>query len=339
MSIDYSTEARFLEHMFFLNDFQGDIWSGEHGGSPPRTMRIAGEHGGSPLQTMRKVFRLAIMVLVLSLWVSPALAQEDTVFVTTAFREATLYEGPGITYFPRGILGAGIEVNIIERNRIGNWLYVERTNRGGIVTLSGWVMTGYLNTGNTLRLSEVPVNDDLADAVPENVNSRSMSRLYGEPIIPTISAAMHAVYARGQELGNDNYTVTKVGDSLSAGDAYLTVMSNDGYDLSPYDYLEETFLYFRDALAPPSTAARIGMSSLVVFDPMWADAELCEGNESPLECEYRRKRPVIAMIMFGPNDVRAMDTETYTTQMSQLVEATMAQGIIPVLSTFSCDPE
>ena len=147
------------------------------------------------------------------------------------------------------------------------------------MTLSGWVLTGYLNTGDTLFLSEVPINTDLQDAAPQNVNSQSMRRLYAIPIIPEISAAMHAVYALGQELGNDNHAVTKVGDSLSAGDGYLTVMSNDNYDLNPYDYLEDTFLYFRESLAEPSVSAQIGMSSLVVFDPMWANAELCESIE------------------------------------------------------------
>jgi hypothetical protein len=199
-------------------------------------------------------------------------------------------------------------------------------------------MSGYLDMPDEVRFSAVPVNTELADAVPQNVDSQSMRRLYAMPVIPALSPAMHAVYAHGQELGSSAHVVTKVGDSLSADDAYLVVMSHEGYDLGPYDYLEPTFLYFRDSLSE-STAARIGMSSLVVFDPMWADAELCEGSESPLECEYRRKRPSLVMIMFGPNDVRAMDTETYTAQMIQIVEATLAQGIIPVLSTFSCDPE
>jgi hypothetical protein len=289
----------------------------------------------------RGMARYAPTLLMLLLFISPIHAQDEEYvpFVTTAFRDATLYEGPGDTYFSRGVLGAGIEVTILERNAIGNWLYVERTNRSGIVTISGWVLTGYLNTGDTIPLSEVPINTDVRDAAPQNVNSQSMRRLYAIPIIPEVSAAMHAVYALGQEHGNDSHTVTKVGDSLSAGDGYLTVMSSDNYDLNPYDYLEETFLYFRDSLAEPSVSAQIGMSSFVIFDPMWANAELCEGNESPLECEYRRKQPAIAMIMFGPNDVRAMDTETYTEQMSQIVEDTLELGIIPVLSTFSCDPD
>jgi hypothetical protein len=268
---------------------------------------------------------------------SPLAAQEDAALIT-ARQDTTLYEGPGETYFPRGVLGAGLSVSIIERNTIGNWVYVEHANRSGIVTLSGWVMSGYLDMPDEVQFSTVPVNTELADAAPQNVDSQSMRRIYAMPVIPALSAAMHVVYAQGQELGNDSHVVTKVGDSLSADDAYLVVMSHAGYDLGPYDYLQPTFLYFRDSLSE-STAARIGMSSLVVFDPMWADAELCEGSESPLECEYRRKRPSIAMIMFGPNDVRAMDSETYTEQMIQIVETTLAQGIIPVLSTFSCDPE
>jgi hypothetical protein len=266
-------------------------------------------------------------------------AAETDPAIVTAYRESYVYAGPGETYSINGLLHPGVEITIIERNSIGNWVHIVRANREGEIVIDGWVMTGYLNLNENLHFSDVPINTDLTDADLENVNSQSMSGLYAVPIIPIISDAMREVYELGQTLGIDRYAVTKVGDSLSAGNGYLTVMSNPEYDLGPYDYLEDTLLYFRDSLANLSAAARIGLSTYVVFDPFWADPDMCEAGESPLQCEYRRRRPVVAMIMFGPNDVRAMDAEAYETQMRLIIEATLAEGIIPVISTFSADPE
>ena len=72
---------------------------------------------------------------------------------------------------------------------------------------------------------------------------------------------------------------------------------------------------------------------------MWSDKTLCNAGENPLKCEFRRKKPSVALIMFGPNDVKSMTTQTYFAQMTEIVEDSIADGIIPVLFTFSYDPD
>ncbi|MFN8373224.1 MAG: hypothetical protein U0694_10165, partial [Anaerolineae bacterium] len=101
--------------------------------------------------------RCLVGLLLLALCAAaPMHAQEYTPYVVSARHDATLYEGPGDTFFPRGVLGAGIAVAIIERNELGNWLYIEHSNSAGIITLSGWMMSGYLNLDDTVHFSEVP---------------------------------------------------------------------------------------------------------------------------------------------------------------------------------------
>ncbi len=257
---------------------------------------------------------------------------------TSAYRAAALRTGPGDTYQIIGELNPGVQMRILERNAIGNWLHVARPE-GSRTALDGWVMTGFLNLSPALDFGTVPVNSTLPDADLSRLDDDRLARLYAVPVIPAISPAMVEVYERGRLLQNQPTVVTKVGDSLSANPYYLETMSQDDYVLGAYGYLEPTLLTFGPSLAGGSVAARVGLSSLVVFDPTWADREQCQPGEAPLYCEYRLKHPAIAVIMFGPNDVRSMDAERYHTQMERIVQDTLALGIIPVLCTFSTHPD
>jgi len=280
------------------------------------------------------LFRKVIVCLTLILAANITAAQTNFPTVT-AYRDAILYEGPGDSYLTVAWLRAGIPAEVRERNSVGNWLYVVNDD----IDLAGWVMTGYLNTNPEMLFSEIPVNATAADSDPAQIEQPSVAALYVPPLISPISAAMIDVYERGQALGNHDRIITKVGDSLSADSQYLTPMSYEEIVLGSYDYLADTIRYFGESAAGVSAAARIGLTSYVVFDPMWADPELCNSGENPLQCEYRRKQPSIAFIMFGSNDARHIDAGTFADNMRQIVEFSLARGIIPVLSTFSYSPD
>jgi hypothetical protein len=115
-------------------------------------------------------------------------------------------------------------------------------------------------------------------------------------------------------------------------------MSQNDVDLGPYDYLADTVIYFGPSTATDSMAARIGLTTYVIYDPQWANKEFCQPGESPFDCELRLKKPSVALIMFGPNDLKAMDTEQYGEQMRQIVGDLIDKGVIPVLFMFSYDP-
>jgi hypothetical protein len=286
--------------------------------------------------------RWLAFVSVILLFIKPSSIEasfQSSSTLTSAHRESVLYAGPGDTHLQLGVLTPGVEVSIIERNRIGNWLHVQRKNERDETIIEGWVMIGYLNLSPELRFSEVPVNTEIKDADPTTLRSESLVTLYSVPVIPDVSEKMRDVYIKGLWRGNDPKTVTKVGDSLSVSKMYLTPMSLEEYHLGPYDYLQETIDYFGASTADHSVASRIGMSSLVVFDSMWATDERCKEDESPLECEFRLKKPSIALVLFGPNDVLSMNSETYREQMTKIVQTSLDHGVIPVLSTFSVDPD
>ncbi|MBA3875306.1 MAG: hypothetical protein H0X30_39790, partial [Anaerolineae bacterium] len=260
---------------------------------------------------------------------------------TTAYEAAVVYAGPSDTYKQLSKLNPGLPITITERNHTGMWVHIARKIEDGSVVQDGWVLSAFLNRDASLHFGDLPINTFLADADPTTVNSKSLASLYAVPIIPAISDTMVKVFQQGQQLGNFNNVITKVGDSLVADVQYLTPMSNSRRELGPYDYLTDTVKYYGASMsmATDSVAARLGMSTYGIFDPFWADKTKCKPAEVPLDCEYRIKKPSIAFIMFGPNDVRSMTEDKYAGQMRQIIEDSLKQGVIPVISTFSAHPD
>lgn len=288
--------------------------------------------------TTKRFLALIIVILLIS---QSAAAQTATPVpdptITTSYQDAVVYNGPGTTYLQTNLLHPGVPAQIVERNRIGTWVRVQRSDQGKVV-MDGWVISGYLNLDPHLRFSQIPENTELADGDPEYVDSQSLKTLYSIPVIPTISDSLSQVYQRGQDMGEHSHIITKVGDSLVANPMYVLPMSRNDSVLGAYDYLSDTLAYFGPYVTD-SVAARIGLSTYVIFDPTWANKTVCQPAETPLDCEYRLKKPSIALIMFGPNDVKHMDMDTYTQQIKMIVGQTLDKGIIPVLFTFSYEPD
>lgn len=153
------------------------------------------------------------------------------------------------------------------------------------------------------------------------------------PVIPTLSSAMLDVYARGQEMGRDPRVVSIVGDCESSSDWFLKDFAKDDrfYDLGPYQSLQETIDYFNPSLGYASYAALRGATATTVLTPLWADPKACENGETPLGCEYRVHNPAFAIIALGTNDVHK--GEQFEPKMREIIEYTLAQGIVPILVT------
>jgi hypothetical protein len=283
--------------------------------------------------------RAALAACLLGLFAALAAVAQDGPPMVTLFREAYAFAGPGPANQQIGVIYPDQPLRLLERNLAGTWVHVQLTDAAGNVLRDGWVISGYIRDRGMLRFSQLPVNpmpDNSADWAP-TFASRA---LYAVPVIPSLSPAMLDVYRRGQALGNDPRAISKVGDSLVASSEYLTPMSSTQRALNAFDDLNAVADRFGPSLATPSAAASIGLSSFAVLDPMWADPERgCQPGETPLECEYRIRRPAVAFIMFGPNDVRAMTDTGFGQQMRVIVQRTLDLGIIPVLNLFSIHPD
>lgn len=301
--------------------------------------------------------RIAFLMLLICV-VFPLSAQEDDtdnpfgtpnpptpygVEVVT-YEITSVYAGPGVTYPQAGLLPGGTVVRILNRSFTGNWLRVvapDQPQEGGeTADLTGWILTGYVEMEG-IALSAIGVDDDLPDADPALDPEGDMrDTLYAVPVVPrAVSESMRQVYETGQAAGNQDDVVVKVGDSNSANRLYLNPIGQGNYDLGPYDFLADTVDHFAASLDRRSVAAQVGLNAFSVFDPFWANSNDCQPNETPLACEYRTQQPFAAVILFGPNDLRVLNSEDYETQMRRIIEDTMAAGVIPVLSTFSANPD
>jgi len=153
------------------------------------------------------------------------------------------------------------------------------------------------------------------------------------PVIPTIHPAIKDTYLLGLELGNNPQAFSKVGDCGSTPTWFLGDFDRRErfYDLGEYEYLEDVIEYYQGSFGRTSLAARSGFNASSLFVPIWSDRSQCESDEAPLACEYRQHKPSICFIMLGSNDV--WHPEDFEPQMRKIIEYSLENGVIPILST------
>jgi len=153
------------------------------------------------------------------------------------------------------------------------------------------------------------------------------------PVIPVIDAHVKVIYQRGLQIGNNPHAFSKIGDCGSTPAWFLGDFDRGTkyYSLGEHEYLVPVISDFQGSFDRTSLAAKSGFNASSIFAPLWASRESCMPNESPLACEYRTHRPTIAFIMLGSNDVWHQDA--FEPQMRKIIEYSIENGIVPVLST------
>ena len=135
---------------------------------------------------------------------------------------------------------------------------------------------------------------------------------------------------------------------MTASESFLTGFSGDGYDLSDYEDLQALIDYFQRSTNPeskenafnrPNYATHLGFSTIAALDPTWADAEVCEPNETPLDCEFRVSNSAWALVMFGTNDVIYFDEPTFDYFLRTVLLTIIEQDVVPIMYTFPERPE
>ncbi len=183
-----------------------------------------------------------------------------------------------------------------------------------------------------VTVGDVPAMERRLNETPTFVN------LTGERI--------RAIFAAGQGYGNQANVFTTVGDSNTTNGDFLQPIGMDAgayCTWGAYDSLRETVAYFSVAPANSFThhsiAAHKGFNSASVLDPAWATGGICAPGETPLLCEYRTTKPSVVVIMLGGIDVKSLTTADYAANMRTIVQTSIQQGVIPVLTTFVVLPQ
>lgn len=281
--------------------------------------------------TIRTIPRIIPAVLFLAI-TSLAVRAQST--LSGRAREAlNMRSGPGPTYAVVTTLPAGAEVTLEQRTALGNWLYVRGADQ------EGWVATGYLWLSKDTDLGSLPVDVSLPDADPNAVLPDDEQALSAVPIMPVISDHVADIFKKGQKLGNNAHVVAKLGDCNSESSLFLAPLDAGNYDLGPYKSLQTAVDYFSGSFGEKSVAAQGGFTALSVLDSTWADPAVCQPNETPVSCEYRRLHPSVAIIMFGTNDLYSLNSDEYEQAVREIIQDSLDQGVIPVLSTFTSNPD
>ncbi len=294
------------------------------------------------------LFRLFVFLFLLISVSASTTAQSEAAAITSI--QADLNAAPGRDSAVIGTLPAQTAVSIEGRSDTAHWMLVHTVDGA----VRGWIATGSTTLEAGVNLRDLPVVDERLDAgnlQPTVTPVRTdptllamMERLSATPILYNMTTErVREIFQYGQQLGNHANVFTKVGDSnTTSGDFLYPIGLERNYcELGPYSYLQETIDYFSEA-APRegqansftnfSLAADNGYSSASALDPFWAIAP-CASNESPVMCEYRIARPSIAIIMLGLMDVRyATDAGSYGDNMERIVQVSIEQGVIPVLT-------
>jgi hypothetical protein len=217
-----------------------------------------------------------------------------------------------------------------------DWAFVQTKDGWGYVPLSA------LDTFDTSQLPEIP-SDLPAPPLPDAVSVIDTD-VY--PILPTITDYTHTIYERGLALGNRPDVFSKVGDCMSAEHhLFLGIFGAERarYDLGQHGDLADVIQFYSrtspregepNSFAANSLATANGYTVASVIDPLWLMSGMCPDGTSPLMCEYRLSRPSVAVIMFGSNDIAALEPKHFDFFLRVVVHQTIEQGIIPLLSTF-----
>ena len=152
-------------------------------------------------------------------------------------------------------------------------------------------------------------------------------------MIPTLSARARAILADGLAKGSQPRAFSKVGDCESRTTWFLNDFDAGPkqYSLGPYADLQSVVAYYAGSYSRLSLAAKPGFNAASLLTPIWADPKLCQAGENSLACEYRINRPSVAFVMLGTNDVSHADT--FEKNLRQILEDSIARGVLPVLAT------
>jgi hypothetical protein len=153
------------------------------------------------------------------------------------------------------------------------------------------------------------------------------------PVIPTLSGQAIQIFRSGLQMGRNPHAFSKIGDCEARTTWFLSDFdaSETAYNLGEYTNLKETINYFSGSFGRLSLVAKPGFTAASVLVPLWADPAFCNSNETPLACEYRLNNPSFSLIMLGTNDVANPDT--FEPNLRAVIDATISEGILPVLVT------
>ncbi len=253
--------------------------------------------------------------------------------------QLNLRSGPGAQYGVITVLAPNTGLIFEAHNADLTWL-LGHTEDGAF---RGWVSCLYISYREGFAAVRLPASEEIV-GIPEtpassspatspNTSTDSAQTLLSIPVIPSISNHAREIF---QGSGNDPHTLIVVGDCNSNYWEFLGPLDTRNYDLGPYSALQPTVDFFKGTWGVKGITSHGGFTVYATLDDTWArNFPQCQWGESPLSCELRVRRPAVAVMMFGPTDVFNFTVEQFESALRQVIATTVANGTIPVLTTFT----
>lgn len=245
-------------------------------------------------------------------------------------------------------LPSGTSVTVIGRNSTSTWIRVQLADGQ-----QGWIFARLLDLG--MSMSSIPAtnastvitttttNED-GTTTTNTSSSVEVAVPAGDAPYFTLGASASNIFATGQELGNRANVFSKIGDSITVAEEMFTPFGFGVYNLGGYSYLQPTISFFmaqarnNNSFNNTSLAAGNGYNTRTVLSSEFSNTALCLPGESPLACEYRLTRPAVALIMLGSNDTTTVPIDEFADNLRTIVDYSVNNGVIPVLSTIPPRP-
>ncbi len=158
--------------------------------------------------------------------------------------------------------------------------------------------------------------------------SSEVSIPVGTPFLFNVTTRAQEIFLAGQDMGNSQYGVSLVGDSITETGAFMRPLGDGSYVLGDYWYLQAAVDRFGPSFTRNRPAAQGGFRAWSLL----GSTSACSGA-TLVACEYQTYRPSVAIIMIGTNDLTESDYGSVAGTLRQIVDVTIEHGAIPVLST------
>ncbi len=292
------------------------------------------------MMSLLKRILIAIVLLVTGLNV----IAQPVVTATVANVNLNVRQQPDRSAARVAQLPPGTQMTIEARNEFGDWVLINAP--GG----RGWVAIGFIQFDHPVRImEELPLSTEVigvgaaadpagGSAAPAEPTGPPPERVDYPPVYLTdaVRRNVRAIYARGQQAGNGAFSFMKIGESNTTATVYLCNFGWESYDLGEYDYLQPIIDGFdtTDSFCRGNLTAQNGFATINVLDSTFAPSDICQPNQSPLECEYQRSKPSYAFIYIGMADHGVMTVREYQQNITTIANWLSQHGVIPILQTY-----
>lgn len=193
-------------------------------------------------------------------------------------------------------------------------------------TLTTAVDTATTVTETAVAASATPPPSPTPTPLPPQLNGLTIDEIL--IMDGSVRENVRQIYGNGQVWGRDLSRISVLGDSTVLNPHLLARFGRDDLILGEYSFLQPTVtgIVTWDRYG---VAARNGLHSWSVFDPVWANKDWCEPNEDLLSCEFRLNNPAVLIIRLGSND--AGSPSGFEFNVRQVIEHTIAHGIVPLI--------